>query len=120
MNSLFRRGSDSDGESGSWNKWARYVVNEVKRAATGVDKLEEEIKIISKEVNGVKNEITKVAASPHIEVIHTQIQNIKDDLSEIKKSVEELKKFKTEAKVIFTVSSFLFSSGLTLLGILLK
>lgn len=120
MNSLFNRGSESDGESGSWNRWAHFVVSEVKRAASGVDRLEAEIKEISKEVNGVQNEIIKVAASPHVEVIHTQIAIIKDDIFEMKKVLEECKKFKTQARVMFLGASFLFSTGLTLLGIFLK
>lgn len=119
MNNLFHR-SDSDGETGSWNRWSHFVLNEVKRTATSFEKLESEIKDIAKDVGNVRNQLIQVAASPHLEVIQTEIQNIKSDISEIKQFVEDCKKFKTETKLLFAVSGFLFSAGLTLLGIFLK
>lgn len=116
MNSIFNRASDSDNETGSWSRWAHFVVNEVKRTAAGVDRLETEIRDISKEVGNVQNQITQLAASPHINVLQTQLQSLKDDISEIKMSVEECKKFRTESKVVFAVASFLFSVGITMIG----
>ena len=120
MNNLFGRGADSDGETGSWSRWANYVVNEVRRAANGVDKLEMEIRDISKDVGQMQNQITQVSASFHLDVLQSQVQNLKEDLNEMKTFVEECKKFKAETKVIFGVITFTFSTGLVLLGIFLK
>ena len=104
-----------DGKTVKWNEWAKYVLSEVKRFSTEIDRLQQETRQIERLINTTSKDLVKLSSegsSSH----STTIQDIKNDIVTMQKSIKDLETFKVKVTTVMAILNVILGIALVVIS----
>lgn len=111
--------------TGSWNTWAKFLVNETQRFSLEIEKLQEEIKNNNKQVNELETNVIRLTSSGSNEIINKDLTILQNEINQLEKKLEQvildvskLESFKDKAFAVFATVNTLLAISIGVIGLL--